>query len=70
MPLHKGKSKKVVKENFDEFGKGKTYAHTKAKFGKEDADKQRIAVVLKEKGKDMPMAGRMGRNKRLAKEML
>lgn len=49
MPLHRGKSRKVVKENFDEFGKGKTYAHTKAKFGKAKADKQRIAVVLREK---------------------
>lgn len=49
MPLRKGKSKAVVKKNFEEFGKGQTYANTKAKFGKAKADKQRIAVVLREK---------------------
>jgi len=48
-PLKKGKSKKVVKQNFEEFGKGKTYARTKAKSGKKKAEKQRIAVVLKTK---------------------
>lgn len=63
MPLHKGTSRATVKKNFEEFGKGKTYAHTKAKFGKEDADKQRIAVVLKEKRKS-------SRAKRLEKEQL
>lgn len=46
MPLHKGKSKRVVKENFEEFGMGPTYAATKKKFGKAKANKQRIAVVL------------------------
>ena len=53
MPLRKGKSKKVVKENFKEFGEGKTYAKTQKKFGKAKANKQRIAVVLSQarKGK-------------------
>jgi hypothetical protein len=53
MPLTKGKSKKVIKKNFDEFGSGKTYAKTSKKFGKAKANKQRIAVVLSEarKGK-------------------
>ena len=46
MPLLKGKSKKVIKKNFEEFGTGKTYAKTKKKFGKAKANKQRIAVVL------------------------
>jgi len=46
MPLVKGKSKKAIKTNFKEFGEGKTYAKTKAKFGKAKANKQRIAVVL------------------------
>lgn len=32
--------------DFREFGKGKTYAKTRKKFGKKRADKQRIAVVL------------------------
>ena len=40
-----------MKKNFEEFGKGKTYAHTKAKFGKAKADKQRVAVVMKAAGK-------------------
>jgi len=53
MPLAKGKSKSVIKKNFEEFGTGKTYAKTKSKFGKAKANKQRIAVVLSEarKGK-------------------
>jgi hypothetical protein len=38
---------------FKEFGKGKTYKHTAEKFGKEKADKQRIAVVMKSEGKGM-----------------
>lgn len=63
MPLLKGTGRKTIKKNFEEFGKGQTYAKTKAKFGKADADKQRIAVVLSEKR-------RSGRNKRLAKEKL
>ena len=46
MPLAKGKSKKVIKQNFDEFGKGPTYKKTAKKFGKAKANKQRIAVVL------------------------
>lgn len=47
MPLKKGKSKKVVTENIQEFHKGKTYQRTKEKFGKETADKQAVAVALK-----------------------
>jgi hypothetical protein len=39
------------KTDFREFGKGRTYAHTKKKFGKEKADEQRIAVVLNEQRK-------------------
>ena len=46
MPLLKGKSKKTIKKNFEEFGAGKTYAKTSKKFGKAKANKQRIAVVL------------------------
>ena len=49
MPLKRGESRKVTEENFREFGKGRTYAKTRAKFGKKRADKQRIAVVLKNK---------------------
>jgi hypothetical protein len=46
MPLKKGSSKKTIKTNFEEFGKGKTFARTKAKFGAKKANKQRVAVVL------------------------
>lgn len=41
------------KNRFEEFGKGKTYAKTEAKFGKAKADKQRIAVVMNSEGKSM-----------------
>lgn len=50
-PLIKSSSKAATKKNFEEFGTGKTYAHTEAKFGKKDADRQRVAVVLKNKRK-------------------
>lgn len=67
MPLHKGTSKATVKKNFEEFGKGKTFAHTEAKFGKKKADKQRIAVVLNER---RVSGGHKGRMARLMKEKL
>jgi len=51
MPLKTGKSKKVVSENISEFHKGKTFAATKEKFGKEKADKQAVAVALSKKRK-------------------
>lgn len=46
MPLKAGKSQKVISENISEFHGGKTYNATKAKFGKEKADKQAIAVAM------------------------
>lgn len=49
MPLRKGTSQKVVSENISEFHGGKTYAKTKAKFGKKRADKQAVAVAMSEK---------------------
>jgi hypothetical protein len=46
MPLKKGKSKKTISSNISEFHKGKTFAHTAAKFGKAKANKQAVAVAL------------------------
>lgn len=46
MPLKKGKSRKTISTNIKEFHTGKTYAHTKNKFGKKRADKQAVAVAL------------------------
>ena len=47
MPLRKGTDKETTRKNFEEFGKGRTYSKTRKKSGKRKADKQRIAVVLK-----------------------
>lgn len=51
MPLKKGKSKKVIGENIAELHHGKTFAKTKAKFGKTKANKQAIAIAFSEAGK-------------------
>lgn len=45
MPLKPGKSKKVISRNIAEFHGGPTYEHTAAKFGKERANKQAVAVA-------------------------
>jgi len=44
MPLKSGK--KNVSSNIRESHKGQTYARTKAKFGKKDADRQAVAVAM------------------------
>ncbi|MDE2022462.1 MAG: hypothetical protein KGI71_06140 [Patescibacteria group bacterium] len=54
MPLKKGKGKKVASKNISEFHKGKTYKKTKAKFGKETADKQAVAVGMRSAGMSNP----------------
>jgi len=55
MPLKKGKSQKTISNNIKEFHKGKTFAHTEQKFGKQTANRQAVAVALstarKSKGK-------------------
>ena len=51
MPLKKGTSANTVSKNIKELHTGKTFAHTKAKFGKEAANKQAVAIALNEKRK-------------------
>lgn len=51
MPLHSGKSNKVVSENIRELHTGKTYEHTKEKFGAKRANAQSIAIALQKAGK-------------------
>ncbi len=46
MPLKFGSDKRVVSENISELRSGKTYAHTKEKFGKDRANKQAVAIAL------------------------
>lgn len=58
MPLEKGKSKKVLAENFHELRHGKTYAHTASKFGKKDARKQMIAIALKQQRESKSEGGK------------
>jgi len=48
MPGRKGA--KNVGSNISEFHKGPTYKRTKAKFGKKKADRQAIAVGMREAG--------------------
>ncbi len=51
MPLHKGKSDKVISENIKELHTGKTFEHTKEKFGVDRANRQAIAIALNQAGK-------------------
>lgn len=50
MPLLKGRSLTTFKTNIREFHKGKTYARTKAKFGKKRADMQAVAAAYAQRG--------------------
>lgn len=50
MPLKKGKSKKVQKQNFHELRQGEQYQKTKEKFGKKKANAQMTAIVLHKAG--------------------
>ena len=53
MPLIKSKSKskkaiqKTISQNIREFHTGKTYAHTKRKYGSKRANKQAIAAAIR-----------------------
>ena len=46
MPMKKGTSKRTISTNIKEFHTGKTYAATKAKFGKKTADRQAVAAAM------------------------
>ncbi len=47
MPLAPGKSQAVVGKNIKELHQGNTYAKTEAKHGKDTANKQAVAIALK-----------------------
>jgi len=51
MPLKKGKSAKTISQNIGELHGGKTYQHTKNKFGKKKADAQAVAIAMEQAGK-------------------
>ena len=51
MPLVQSDTAAATRDNFREFGKGKTYRRTRRKYGKKRANKQRIAVVLNNRRK-------------------
>jgi hypothetical protein len=55
MPLVQSDTQAATRDNFREFGKGKTYRRTKRRYGKRRANKQRIAVVLSNKRKAKKM---------------
>lgn len=50
MPLLKGRSLTTFRKNIREFHTGKTYARTRAKFGKKVADKQAVAAAYSARG--------------------
>jgi hypothetical protein len=58
MPLKPGKSQAIVSQNIEEFHRGETYQRTKAKFGKDKANKQAVAVALSKAGKSNRPQGR------------
>jgi hypothetical protein len=60
MPLKKGTSQNVISQNIAEFHGGETYKKTKAKYGKEVADKQAVAAAIS-------LAQRSARNKKRGK---
>ena len=57
MPLKAGKSQRVISQNVREFHKGKTYAHTQQKFGKQKADDQAVAAAMRKAGKSRGRKG-------------
>ena len=58
MPLKPGSSNKTVSKNISELHKGKTYKSTKAKYGKEKADDQAVAIALSKAKKSKKKKGK------------
>ncbi len=58
MPLAAGMSNTIVSANIRELHTGKTYARTRAKFGKRRADKQAVAIALAKKRETIVKARR------------
>ncbi len=54
MPLSRGSSQKTISSNIAELHSGNTYAKTKAKFGKKTANRQAVAIAMREAGKSRP----------------
>ncbi len=65
MPLKQGKSRKVVSQNIEELHQGAQYQRTKAKFGSQRANKQAVAVALKQAGlsRKQPFVKKAGRGR-------
>lgn len=63
MPLVQSDTVAATRDNFREFGKGKTYRRTKRRYGKKRANKQRIAVVLSNKRKAKKLKRKHGASK-------
>lgn len=62
MPLAKGKSAATISRNISEFHGGKTYEHTKDKFGKKVANAQAVAVAMHAAGKSIPHRTKVGKD--------
>lgn len=60
MPPRSGSSPATVSSNIRELHTGKTFARTAAKFGKQKADKQAIAIALSEARKSRQIGGGVG----------
>lgn len=61
MPLKRGRGKKTMASNIAEFHGGKTYAHTKEKFGKKRADAQAVAAAYSQAGEKRSKRGKKSR---------
>lgn len=61
MPLEKSDTQAATEENFDEVRHGKTFKRTAKKYGKKRAQKQMVAIVLKNKREAQRKASRRKR---------